>query len=263
MADGSTRQATLFITCMIDQIYPEIGEAVVTVLERLGVGINFPTNQTCCGQPAFNSGYWDDAHVMAGRNIEVLRGCGDVVTPSGSCATMIRHFYTELFADNATMHAAALELASRTYEFSEYLVDVLGVTDVGAEWNGVLTVHDACHALRGLGVKQQPRILLRHVRGAQVVEMANAERCCGFGGLFAVKLGHISEAMVADKAENIEASGADYAVTCDASCMTQMNGWLSRTGSRCRTLHIAQVLAGGPLGPLQTSDAGVGQASGR
>jgi L-lactate dehydrogenase complex protein LldE len=245
------RRVTLFITCIVDQVYPEIGEAVVRVLERLGVEVDFPRDQLCCGQPAFNSGFWDDSRVVAGRNIEVLRGRGDVVMPSGSCATMIRHFYGELFADSPALQAAALDLAGRTYEFSEYLVDVLGVTDVGAQFAGTLTVHDACHGLRGLGIKQQPRELLSHVAGAQVVEMPDAERCCGFGGLFAIKLGPISEALAADKTAAIRESGADYAVTCDASCMTQINGMLSRQGDHCRALHIAQVLAGGERGALQ------------
>lgn len=250
------RRATLFVTCIVDQIYPEIGEAVVRVLERLGVEAHFPPDQLCCGQPAFNSGFWDEARIVAGRNLEVLRGCGDVVTPSGSCATMIRHFYPELFADSPALRAAALDLAGRTYEFSEYLVDVLGVTDVGARFEGTLTVHDACHGLRGLGIKRQPRELLRQVAGAQVVETPDAERCCGFGGLFAIKLGHISEALAADKAASIRASGATYAVTCDASCMTQINGVLSRNGDRCRVLHIAQVLHGGALGALQSPSDG-------
>ncbi len=250
--ESSARRATLFVTCIIDQIYPEIGEATVTVLERLGVAVDFPLDQSCCGQPAFNSGFWDDARAVAGRNLEVLRGCGDVVTPSGSCATMIRHFYPELFADNPRLHATALDLANRTYEFSEYLVDVLGVTDVGAHFEAKLTIHDACHGLRGLGIKAQPRALLGYVADAEIIELEDAERCCGFGGLFAIKLGHISEAMLADKTANIMASGADYAVTCDASCMTQINGGLSRQGTRCRVLHIAQVLAGNASGALQT-----------
>jgi L-lactate dehydrogenase complex protein LldE len=248
---SSARRATLFVTCMIDQIYPEIGTAVVTVLQRLGVAVDFPHDQLCCGQPGFNAGYWDDARIVAGRTIELLRGAGDVVTPSGSCAAMIRHGYPELFHDHPTLYAAASELASRTYEFSEYLVDVLGVTDVGAHFAATLTVHDACHGLRTLGIKQQPRALLANVAGAQLVEAPQAERCCGFGGLFAIKLGHISEAMVIDKAADLQATGADYAVTCDASCMTQINGRLSREVARCRTLHLAQVLAGGPLGALQ------------
>lgn len=254
MAGAKTNRVSLFVTCIVDQIYPQIGEAVVSVLERSGVAVAFPAAQTCCGQPAFNSGYRDDARAVAGRNLEVLRDAGDVVVPSGSCASMMRHYYPELFADHPALHAAACDLADRTYEFSEYLVDRLGVTDVGAAFNATFTVHDACHGLRGLGIKEQPRELLDHVAGAQVVDLPDAERCCGFGGLFAVKLGPISEAMVEDKARNIEATGADYAVTCDASCMTQINGRLSRTGSRCRTLHLAQVLAGDVTGALQNID---------
>jgi len=249
---AQARRVTLFVTCIIDQIYPEIGEAVVEVLERLGVAVDFPSDQACCGQPAFNSGFWDEARIVAGRNIEVLRGQGDVVTPSGSCAAMIRHYYPELFADHPVLRAAAVDLANRTYEFTEYLVDVLGVTDVGARFPATLTIHDACHGLRGLGIKEQPRTLLAHVADAEMVELPDAERCCGFGGLFAIKLGHISEAMVRDKTASIQATGANYAVTCDASCMTQINGRLSREGASCRTLHIAQVLAGGELGALQT-----------
>ncbi|GAC1556490.1 MAG: (Fe-S)-binding protein [Herpetosiphon sp.] len=245
------RRVSLFVTCMVDQIYPEIAEAVVTVLEGLGVEVEVPELQTCCGQPAFNSGYWDDARAVAGRNLEVLKNSGVVVTPSGSCATMIRHFYPQLFADNPALLELATALAARTYEFSEYLVDVLHVSDVGAQRTDTLTIHDACHGLRGLGIKAQPRTLLEHVEGAEVVPLHNAERCCGFGGLFAVKLPQISEAMLADKLDNIEASGARFAVTCDASCMTQINGGLSRRGSACRALHIAQVLAEGPLGALQ------------
>ena len=249
------RRATLFVTCIIDQIYPEIGAATATVLERQGVVVEFPAAQACCGQPAFNTGFWDEARHVAGRNLEVLRDAGDVVTPSGSCATMIRHFYPELFADHPALHAAAVDLAGRTYELSEYLVDVLGVTDVGASFPGTFTLHDACHGLRGLGIKAQPRALLEHVAGAQVVELPDAERCCGFGGLFAIKLGHISEALVADKTAAIAATGADYAVTCDASCMTQINGRLSREGTTCRTLHIAQVLAGSADGALQQGNS--------
>jgi L-lactate dehydrogenase complex protein LldE len=237
------RSVSLFVTCIVDQLYPEIGEATVAVLERLGLDVQFPEAQTCCGQPAFNSGYWDDARAVAGRNLEVLRGAGDVVCPSGSCTTMIRHFYPELFHDNPELEAAAHELGSRTYELTEYLVDVLGVTDVGASFAHTLTVHDACHGLRGLGIKRQPRALLEQVVGAKVAELPGAEECCGFGGLFAVKLAHVSEAMLQRKVENIESTEAEVAVMCDASCMTQINGWLSRQGSRCRARHIAEILA--------------------
>ncbi len=240
---SAPRSVTLFVTCIVDTMYPEIGESVVAVFERLGIDVQFPADQTCCGQPAFNSGHWDEARAVAGRNMEVLRGRGDVVLPSGSCTTMLRHFYGELFHDNAELAAAADELASRSYELTEYLVDVLGVTDVGASFPESLTVHDACHGLRGLGIKEQPRALLANVAGATVTELPGAEECCGFGGLFAVKLPHISEAMLQRKVDQIEATGADVAVMCDASCMTQINGRLSRQGSRCRAMHIAEVLA--------------------
>lgn len=249
------RRVTLFVTCIADQLHPEIGEATVSVLERLGVTVDFPAGQTCCGQPAFNAGYREDARAMAARTLDVLRDVGDVVIPSGSCTTMIRVFYPELFEGDARRHAEALDLAGRTWELTEYLVTVLGVTDVGAAFPATFTFHDACHGLRELGVRDQPRALLAEVRGAQLVEAPSATRCCGFGGLFALKLGPVSEAMAADKAADLEATGADFAVTGDASCMMQINGRLSREGARCRVLHIAQVLAGAPpvLGPLQHS----------
>lgn len=241
--ESTPRSASLFVTCIVDTIYPEIGEAAVAVLERAGVEVRFPADQTCCGQPAFNSGHWDEARALAGRNIEVLRGQGDIVCPSGSCASMLRHFYAELFEGHPAMKAAAHELASRSYELTEYLVDVLGVTDTGAIFPRTLTVHDACHGLRGLGIKQQPRALLSNIEGAELRELPGAEECCGFGGLFAVKLPRISTAMLQRKVDQIESTGADVVVTCDASCMTQINGRLSRQGSHCRAMHIAQVLA--------------------
>lgn len=240
------RSVTLFVTCMVDMIYPEIGEAVVAVLERLGIEVSFPADQTCCGQIAFNSGHWDEARAVAGRNIEVLRGTGDVVLPSGSCTTMLRHFYGELFQDSPALHAAALDLAGRTYEFTEYIVDVLKLSDVGGHFEGRLTVHDACHGLRGLGIREQPRALLAHVAGASMTELGGADECCGFGGLFSIKLPGPSSAMLQRKVDQIEATGADAVVMCDASCMTQINGRLSRTRSHCRAMHVAQVLAGDP-----------------
>lgn len=242
-----SRSAILFVTCMIDTIYPQVGEAVVTVLERLGVQVEFPAGQTCCGQPAFNSGYWAEARAVAGRNLEVLRQAAadraDVVVPSGSCATMLRHFYPELFHDSPALEFAAHELGARSYEFTEYLVDVLGVSDVDATFPGLLTTHDACHGLRGLGIRRQPRLLLDNVAEARLTELPGAEECCGFGGLFSVKLPHISEAMLQRKVDQIEQTGADVVVTCDVSCMTQINGRLSRQGSHCRAMHIAEVLA--------------------
>ncbi len=235
------RRAALFVTCIVDQIYPQIGMAAAALLEAQGVEVHVPSGLICCGQMGFNAGFRDDARAVAGRTLEVLRGQGDVVLPSGSCAAMIRHMYHELF--HGTRHQAAAEdLINRTYELTEYLVDVLGVSDVGASFNGKITYHDACHGLRFLGLGKQARTLLAHVGGAEFVPLPGCEECCGFGGLFAVKQRAISEAMLKHKLADIEQTGADLLVVGDASCMTQIAGGLSRTGSRVRTRHIAEVL---------------------
>lgn len=239
---AAPRRVTLFVTCIVDQIYPSIGQATVQILERQGVSIHVPRGLTCCGQMPFNAGFRDEAYAIAGRTIELLRGQGEVVMPSGSCAAMIRHLYAELFAHSPYTGPAA-ELASRTYELTEYLVDVLGVTDVGASYEGRITFHDACHGLRFLGVGRQARTLLAHVRGAEVTPLPNSEACCGFGGLFAIKQRAISEAMLERKLQDVLAVEADLLVTGDASCMTQLAGGLSRRGSSTRARHIAEVLA--------------------
>lgn len=236
------RRVTLFVTCIVDQLYPEIGKATVQILEHLGVAIHVPRGLTCCGQMAFNAGFRDESYAVAGRTIELLRGQGDVVLPSGSCAAMIRHLYAELFAHSPYARPAA-ELAARTYELTEYLVDVLGVTDVGARYRGRITYHDACHGLRFLGVGRQARALLAHVREAEIHPLPNCETCCGFGGLFAIKQHAISEAMLERKIKDVQATGADLLVTGDASCMTQIGGGLSRRGIPTRARHIAEVLA--------------------
>lgn len=236
------RRATLFVTCIVDQIYPAIGLAAAELLERHGVEVHVPRGLTCCGQMAFNAGFRDDAYAIAGRTIEVLRSQGDVVLPSGSCGAMIRHLYHETF--HGTKHAAAAEdLVGRTYELTEYLVDVLGVTDVGAHFEGRIAIHDACHGLRFMGLGPQARALLAHVRGAEIVPLRGAEECCGFGGLFAVKQRAISEAMLEKKLDDIGSAEADLIVTGDASCMTQIAGGLSRAKSKTRVRHIAEVLA--------------------
>lgn len=243
MTDTPERQATLFVTCIVDQIYPSIGQAAVKLLEDQGVTINVPAGLTCCGQMAFNAGYRDEAYAVAGRTIEVLRNQGDVVLPSGSCAAMIRHLYAELF-EHSPYAGPAAELAARTYELTEYLVDVLGVTDVGATFEGRLTHHDACHGLRFLGLGEQARALLSNVQGCELAELKGCNECCGFGGLFAVKQHEISEAMLERKLEHVAASAADVIVTGDASCMTQIAGGLSRADSPTKARHIAEVLAG-------------------
>ncbi|HEU4326000.1 MAG TPA: (Fe-S)-binding protein [Roseiflexaceae bacterium] len=236
------RRVALFVSCIVDQIYPHIGLAAAALLEAQGCRVHVPRGLTCCGQMGFNAGFADEACAVAGRTLEILRGQGDVVLPSGSCAAMIRHLFHELF-QNTPHQAAAEELAGRTYELTEYLVDVLGVSDLGARFAGRITYHDACHGLRVLGLGHQARVLLGHVAGAKLTPLPGCETCCGFGGLFAVKHAAISGAMLAHKLDDIQATGADLLVTGDASCMTQIAGGLSRAGSRTRACHIAEVLA--------------------
>lgn len=236
------RRVTLFVTCIVDQIYPTIGQAAVQLLEAQGVQVHVPRGLTCCGQMAFNAGFRDEAYAVAGRTIEVLRGQGDVVLPSGSCGAMIRHLYPELF-EHSPYAGPAAELAGRTYELSEYLVDVLGVTDVGASYSGRVTYHDACHGLRFLGIGRQARALLAEVRGAEVVPLPGCDQCCGFGGLFAVKQRAISEAMLAHKLDAVQTTEADLLVTGDASCMTQISGGLTRARRPTRARHLAELLA--------------------
>jgi L-lactate dehydrogenase complex protein LldE len=230
------------VTCIVDQIYPTIGLAAAKLLEDQGVEVHVPRGLTCCGQMGFNAGFRGEARAVAGRTIEVLRGQGDIVLPSGSCGAMIRHLYHELFHDTSHQ-AAAGEMVGRTYELTEYLVDVLGVTDVGARYEGRITYHDACHGMRYMGLGQQARTLLAHVAGAEVVPLPNCDECCGFGGLFAVKQAAISEAMLDRKLTHIAESGADLLITGDASCMTQIAGALSRGGKPTRARHIAELLA--------------------
>ncbi|NTW04208.1 MAG: (Fe-S)-binding protein [Oscillochloris sp.] len=236
------RRATLFVTCIVDQVYPSIGQATVTLLEAQGVEVHVPRGLTCCGQMAFNAGFRDEAYTIGGRLIEVLRGQGDVVLPSGSCATMIRHLYPELFQRSPYAEPAA-DLAARTYEISEYLVDVLGVTDVGASYQGSLAYHDACHGLRFLGLGRQARALLGKVAQADVRPLPGHDQCCGFGGLFAIKQSAISEAMLATKLVGVAESSANLIVTGDASCMAQIAGGLSRQGSKTKARHLVEVLA--------------------
>lgn len=233
----------LFVTCILDTLYPETGEAVVRVLQRAGVNVSFPPNQTCCGQPAFNAGMRPQARRMAIQTIRAFEPYpGPVVVPSGSCAAMIRHMYAELFAGDSKWLPAALALAERTYEFTEFLVDVLGVTDLGAHFPGRVTYHPSCHTLRGLGVDHQPRALLSAVHGAELVELPNREECCGFGGVFSVEHSDISSAMLDRKITSLESSGADVLVACDAGCILNISGGLHRLKKPHNAVHIADLL---------------------
>jgi L-lactate dehydrogenase complex protein LldE len=228
----------------VDGIYPEVGEAVVRIFGKLGISLICPTNQTCCGQPAFNAGYHREAGAAAKRFIDIFETAEVIVCPSGSCVTMVRHHYPQLFHDDDPWRRRARKVAAKTYELTEYLVDVLGVEDLGARYDGAITYHDSCHLLRNLRVKTQPRMLLAKVSGAKFIEMNDSDRCCGFGGSFSVKYADISAAMVADEINNIIASGADTVVGCDMGCLMNIQGMLSRMGSDIKIMHIAQILAG-------------------
>jgi L-lactate dehydrogenase complex protein LldE len=232
----------LLITCLADQLAPEVGEATVRLLERLGHRVRFPEAQTCCGQPAFNDGFPDDAAVLAARTVDVFASPDPVVVPSGSCATMVRHFYPGLLAHSAYAEAARA-LAARTFELSEFVVRVLRRTDVGARFSARVTYHDSCHLLRELGVRDEPRRLLGAVGGLELVEMGYAEHCCGFGGAFAVKFPEVSSAILDAKVQRIVATGADAVVANDTGCLLQLAGGLRRHGAAVRTLHLAQILA--------------------
>ncbi len=234
----------LFITCILDTLYPETGEAVVRVLERAGAAVEVPPDQTCCGQPAFNAGLRSEARRMAEHTLRVFEAApGPIVIPSGSCTAMIRHSYLELFAGDPEWLPRAQALAKRCYEFTEYLVDVMKVTSIGARFPGTIAYHSSCHLLRELGVSRQPRALLAALPGTRFVELPHMEECCGFGGVFSVEHPEISAAMLQRKIANIEASQAPVIVSCDAGCITNINGGLHRLGKPQRLVHIADVLA--------------------
>ncbi len=243
VTEGRPVKASLFVTCLVDQLYPEVGEAVVRVLRRQGVTVEFPPGQTCCGQPLLNSGYRKDATELARRVVREFGGAEYVVVPSGSCAAMMKVYYPELLAEDEELGPQARAMSERVFEFSEFLVKVLGVRDVGSGFRGKVAYHLSCHLLRELGVEEEPVALLRGVPGAELVELPDARTCCGFGGTFSVKYPGISEAMLEDKLACVGRSGAEVLTACDASCLMHMGGGLSRQGSDVRTMHLAEVLA--------------------
>ena len=215
---------------------------MVRVLRRLGYDVDFPQEQTCCGQPGFNSGYWNDAQPLAERFLRVFGGAEIIVCPSGSCTTMVRNFYPALLSESP-MRDKAIEVGRKVFEFTEFLTRVAKATDVGASFPHRVTYHDACHALRELRLKQEPRDLLRHVRGLELVEMPYSEECCGFGGTFATKFTMISGAMGNTKCSNAEATGAEYVTSTDPSCLLHIDGMLRRQKSGIRTIYLASILA--------------------
>jgi L-lactate dehydrogenase complex protein LldE len=242
----------LFVTCLVDLFRPTVGFAAVKLLEDCGCIVEVPSAQTCCGQPAYNSGDRADTKAIARQVIAAFSGFDYVVAPSGSCAGMIRSHYPELFADEPAMATEVQHLAQRTYELVSFLTDVMGVTKVAARYDGTATYHDACSGLRELGVKEQPRRLLRSVTGLTIAELPGAEICCGFGGTFCIKYPAISDRMVGDKATEIVATGADTLLAGDLGCLLNMAGKLTRRGSDIRVRHVAEVLAGmtGEVAPL-------------
>jgi len=237
-----TTNVTLFIQCIVDGVFPKVGQSMVRVLDRLGVSMGYPEDQTCCGQPAFNSGYRSEARVAAKRFIDIFEDSETIVCPSGSCVSMVRNHYTDLFADDIGWLERARNVAKKTFEFSEFLVDVLKVEDVGASFAKRVTYHDSCHLMRGIGVSRQPRALLAKVKGIDFVEMHDADRCCGFGGAFSFKYPVISTAMLEDKVRNIEASGAGAVIGCDMGCLMNIQGMLNRKNINIKTMHIAELL---------------------
>ncbi len=237
-------KVAFFVTCLVDQMWSSIGVSSVEVLRRVGCEVEFDKRQTCCAQPAFNTGYLDEARQVARRFIQLFEesDAEAIVSPSGSCAAMVHH-YPQLFAGDPNWLPRARAVAAKTHELSSFLVRVLKIEDVGASWNGRLTWHDACHGLRDLNIRNEPRTLIRNVRGAEFVEMDHADACCGFGGTFSVKYPEISVAILDQKIDAIERANVQAVVSADASCLMQIGGRLSRKGSKVRVMHLAELLA--------------------
>ena len=233
----------LFITCLVDSFFPQTGEAVIEIFRHLGVDVEFAPDQTCCGQPNFNAGLRVEARAIAEHTIRVFeRTDGDIVTPSGSCAHMFRHGYPELFQEDTAWLPRAQAVGGRVYEFTEYVVDKLGVTDLNARWDGLLTYHPSCHTLRGMNIDRQPRALLAKVRNAQVVDLPYADECCGFGGIFSMEHPELSAEWLARKIGNLEITQSPTLVVTDAGCLMHIAGGLHRQKKNQRVLHIAEVL---------------------
>ena len=232
----------LLVPCFVDQLFPSVGISTVRIFEKLGHTVTFKESIFCCGQPAFNAGFWDESRAIAHRVLQALSGDDPVVVPSGSCAAMVKNFYPQLF--RATAQAETAEhLSRRTFEFSSFLVDQLGVTDLGSRFPAKVTFHDGCHGLRELQVKRQPRLLLERVKDLTLIEMEDQTSCCGFGGTFAVKFPMISTAMGETKSASALETGAEYLISNDSSCLMHLQGLLSRQKQALKTIHLAEVLA--------------------
>lgn len=234
----------LFIPCFVDQLYPQTAFNMMKVLEKACCDVAYNTNQTCCGQPAFNAGYWDEARDVATKFLKDFDGIDYIVAPSASCVGFVRNYYSKLF-ENSSLHNTVKDLGKRVYEFTEFLTEVLKIENYGAELNGKATYHDSCAALRECKIKEGPRTLLSHVKGLELVEMNDVETCCGFGGTFAVKFEAISAGMADQKINNALQTGAEYIISTDLSCLMQLEGFIRNKQLSLKTLHIADVLASG------------------
>lgn len=234
----------IFIPCFIDQLYPDTAMNMVKVLEKVGCDVNYNAEQTCCGQPAFNAGYWDDAKKVGEKFIREFQNDRYIITPSASCAGMIKNYYPEMF-HNSALHNEYKQLAKNIHEFSSFLVNVLKITDVGAKLEGIATYHDSCAALRECTIKKEPRILLEKVRGLEVREMKDTESCCGFGGTFSAKFEPIAVSMGSDKVKNATETGAQYLISTDSSCLIHLGGYIKKQSVALKPMHLADVLASG------------------
>jgi L-lactate dehydrogenase complex protein LldE len=234
----------LFIPCFVDQLYPQTAFNMIKVLEKTGCTVTYNTKQTCCGQPAFNAGFWDEAKSVCGKFVKDFKGSDYIVAPSASCVGFVKNYYSKLL-DNSSLHHQMVDVGKRIYEFSEFMIHVLQIENVGAVLNGKATYHDSCAGLRECKIKTEPRKLLSHVKGLELTEMNDVETCCGFGGTFAVKFGPISIAMGEQKVENALATGADYIISTDISCLMHLEGYIKNKNHKIKTMHIADVLANG------------------
>ncbi|MBP6023066.1 (Fe-S)-binding protein [Ferruginibacter sp.] len=234
----------LFIPCFVDQLYPQTAFNMVKVLEKAGCEVVYNTNQTCCGQPAFNAGFWDEARTVCSKFLKDFEGADYIVAPSASCVGFVRNYYAKLF-ENSSQHNQVKDLSKRIYEFAEFLTDVLKIENFGAVLNTTATYHDSCAALRECKIKEAPRKLLSNVKGLQLVEMNDVETCCGFGGTFAVKFDAISIGMVDQKVTNAAATGAALIISTDLSCLMHIDGYIKGKSLPLQTMHIADVLASG------------------
>jgi len=234
----------LFIPCFVDQLYPDTGFNMIKVLQKAGCEVVYNPAQTCCGQPAFNAGFWDDAREVCSKFLRDFDPQVPIVAPSASCIGFVRNYYTKLF-DNSSVHNEVKAIGQNAFELSDFLVNRLGITDFGASLHGKATYHDSCAGLRECKIKNEPRKLLQGVEGLELVELNDVETCCGFGGTFAVKFEPISVAMAEQKVENAMATGASYLVSTDHSCLMHLQGYIDNKNYNLRTLHLADVLANG------------------